>query len=64
MIEVYNRWNSQNSVASGVWTKFPTKFATKFMGSLLSPRRMHWDLEARPIEDEHENEDEDEIKTV
>jgi hypothetical protein len=34
------------------------------MESLLSPWRMHWDHEPRQIEDEHDNEDEDEIKTV
>jgi hypothetical protein len=34
------------------------------MGSLLSPWRMHWGHEPQQIEDEHENEDEDEIKTV
>jgi hypothetical protein len=40
------------------------RFRQRFMESLLSPRRMHCDLEPRQIEDEHENEDEDEIKTV
>jgi hypothetical protein len=34
------------------------------MGSFLSPRRMHWGHEPQQIEDERENEDEDEIKTV